>query len=352
MPKHIVRLILLIVILGAAILGARAIFIDKSFGIYGHYRADAVAEIAADAPIYQGAASCQPCHREQYAMWSKGVHKVVTCETCHGAGAKHPSTEPPVRATSADPHMHSHIAAGRLDHINLVTPTDTVKLCTLCHEKMPGRPATQRQIEVSRHAPGLQCTVCHNPYSPKLGVVGAPKGAKPGDAAAGQKKAIACIGCHGPEGASVNPIWPNLAGQHGGYLVSALQAYKSKTRPDPLMTEQTKALSKEDISDLAAYFTSLSCKTAPSISPAPVAATAGKAKAKTAGCTVCHGAGSVSPNPAWPSLAGQQETYLVNVLKAYQTRARQNSIMAGLVKGLSDTDIRQLAAYYAGLKCK
>ena len=351
MPKHIVRLIFLIGILGAAILGARAIFIDKSFGIYGHYRADAVAEIAADAPIYQGAASCQSCHRERYAMWSNGVHKVVTCETCHGAGAKHPSTEPAALAATADQRMHSHIAAERLDHVNLVTPADTVKLCTLCHEKMPGRPATQRQIEASRHAPGMQCTVCHNPYSPRLAAAATPKGEKPGDAAAGQKKAVACAGCHGAEGVSANPIWPSLAGQHGGYLAGALQAYKSKARPDPLMTEQTKALSKEDISDLAAYFTSLSCKTAPSGSPAKLTS-AGKAKAKTAGCEVCHGAMGVSANPAWPSLAGQQEAYLVNALKAYQTGARQNPMMAGPVKGLSDADVGQLAAYYAGLKCK
>jgi cytochrome c553 len=348
MPKHIIRLIFLIGILGAVILGARAIFIDKSFGIYGHYRADAVAEIAADAPIYQGAASCQSCHREQYAKWFKGVHKVVTCETCHGAGAKHQTTEP---AAPADQRMHIRIAAERPDHVNLVIPADTVKLCTLCHEKMPGRPATQRQIEVSRHAPGMQCIVCHNPYSPRLAAAAAPKGEKPGDAAAGQTKAVACAGCHGSEGVSANPIWPSLAGQHGGYLVGALQAYKSKARPDPLMTEQTKALSKEDISDLAAYFTSLSCKTAPSSSPAKLAS-AGKAKAKTAGCEVCHGAGGISANPAWPSLAGQQEAYLVNVLKAYQTRARQNPMMARLVKGLSDADIGQLAAYYAGLKCQ
>jgi cytochrome c553 len=247
--------------------------------------------------------------------------------------------------------MHIRIAAERLDHVNLVIPADTVKLCTLCHEKMPGRPATQRQIEVSRHAPGMQCTVCHNPYAPRLAAAAAPKGEKPGDAAAGQKKAVACVGCHGAEGISVNPIWPNLAGQHGGYLVSALQAYQSKARPDPLMTEQTKVLSKEDISDLAAYFTNLSCKTAPSSSPTPMA-TAGKAKAKTAGCVVCHGAGSVSPNPAWPSLAGQQQAYLINALKAYQTRARRNPMMTGLVKGLSDADIEQLAVYYAGLKCK
>jgi cytochrome c553 len=349
MPKHIVRLIFLIGILGAAIIGARALFLDKSFGIYGHYRADAVAEIAADAPMYQGAASCQSCHGERYAMWRKGVHKVVACETCHGAAAQHPAAQPAVPPAPADPRMHSRIAAERLDHVKLATLTDTVKLCTLCHEKMPGRPATQRQIEVSRHAGEQQCIVCHNPHSPKLAATGVPQAAKPGDVAAGRKKAATCANCHGAEGVSANPVWPSLAGQQRGYLVSALKAYKAGARRDPLMTEQAKGLSEADMVELAAFYASLSCQPAGSSAAAPVVS-AGKAKATT--CAACHGAEGASGNPVWPSLAGLQEAYLVSALKAYQTGARQDPMMAGLVKGLSDADIGQLAAYYAGLKCK
>jgi len=349
MPKHIVRLIFLIGILGAAILGARAVFIDKSFGIHGHYRADAVAEIAADTPIYQGAASCQSCHGERYAMWLKGVHKVVTCETCHGASAKHPSAPPAAPSAPVDPRMHSRIAAERLDHVKLANPTDTVKLCTLCHEKMPGRPATQRQIEVSRHVAGQQCIVCHNPHSPKLAAAGVPQAAKPGDVAAGRKKAATCTGCHGAEGVSPNPVWPSLAGQQRGYLVGALRAYKTGARRDPLMTEQAKGLSEADMIELAAFYASLSCQSAGSSAAAPVVSVG---NAKVATCAACHGAEGASSNPAWPSLAGLQEAYLANALKAYQTGARQNPMMAGLVKGLSDADIGKLAAYYAGLKCK
>ena len=115
------------------------------------------------------------------------------------------------------------------------------------------------------------------------------------------------------------------------------------------MTEQAKNLSEADIGDLAANFASLTCKTAPSSSPAQVAA-AGKAKAAV--CAACHGAEGVSANPAWPSLAGQQEAYLVNALKAYRTGARQNPMMAGMAKGLSDADIGQIAAYFTSLKCK
>lgn len=349
MPRHIVRLLLIFVIGGAVALVARFLFQDKSYGIYGPFRGDAIAEIAADEPLYQGPGYCQSCHGERHSEWSAGIHKAVVCETCHGAAAKHPSAKPAAPAALADQPMHARIAAQRLEHVKLAIPADSVKLCTLCHEKMPGRPAAQKQIEVSSHAGAQQCIVCHNPHSPKIAAAGAQKAGKPGDAAAGRKKAAACAACHGADGVSGNPEWPSLAGQQRSYLAGALLAYKAGARRDPMMDGQAKGLSEADIGDLAAFYASASCKTAGSKSSAQLAS-AGKAKA--AACANCHGAEGVSGNPAWPSLAGLQEAYLVNALKAYQTGARKGPMMAGLMKGLSEADIGQLAAYYAGLKCK
>ncbi|MBI3371887.1 MAG: c-type cytochrome [Betaproteobacteria bacterium] len=349
MPRHIVRLLLIFAIGGAIALIARILFQDKSYGRYGIYRGDAVAEIAADEPMYQGPGYCQSCHAERHAEWTAGIHKVVVCETCHGAAAKHPSAKAAVTVDLAGKSTRVRIAGERLEHIKLAIPADSVKLCTLCHEKMPGRPAAQKQIEVSSHAGGQQCIVCHNPHSPKIGAAGAQKAGKPGDAAAGRKKAAACAACHGAEGVSGNPEWPSLAGQQRGYLAGALLAYKSGARPDPMMSAQAKGLSEADIGDLAAFYSDASCKAAGSKSSAQLAS-AGKAKA--AACASCHGAEGVSGNPAWPSLAGLQEAYLVNALKAYQSGARRNPMMAGLAKGLSEAEIGQLAAYYAGLKCK
>ena len=245
--------------------------------------------------------------------------------------------------------MHARIAAERLEHVKHGIPADSVKLCTLCHERMPGRPAAQKQIEVSSHAGAQQCIVCHNPHSPKIGAAPAQKGGKPGDASAGRKKAAACAACHGEAGVSGNPQWPSLAGQQRGYLAGALLAYKTGERSDPMMGGLAKGLSEADIGDLAAFYASASCQAAGSKSSAQLAS-AGKAKA--AACAGCHGAEGVSGNPAWPSLAGLQEAYLVNVLKAYQTGARKDPMMVGPAKGLSEAEIAQLAAYYAGLKCK
>ncbi len=77
-------------------------------------------------------------------------------------------------------------------------------------------------------------------------------------------------------------------------------------------------------------------------------AVAGKEKAST--CASCHGADGISANSLWPNLAGQQEQYLIKQLKAFREGERTDPLMSPMAKSLSDTDIEDLAAYYATLK--
>ena len=77
-----------------------------------------------------------------------------------------------------------------------------------------------------------------------------------GDPAVGKKKSTPCAVCHGAEGVSVSPDFPNLAGQHADYLESAMKHYKNGKRKNPIMAEQVKALSPKDMMDLAAYYAS------------------------------------------------------------------------------------------------
>jgi cytochrome c553 len=79
-----------------------------------------------------------------------------------------------------------------------------------------------------------------------------------GDAAAGETKAIACAGCHGVEGISPSPQWPNLAGQKDVYLVKQLRDFRSGARSDPVMAIAVAPLTDADIADLAAYFSTRS----------------------------------------------------------------------------------------------
>ena len=84
-----------------------------------------------------------------------------------------------------------------------------------------------------------------------------------------------------------------------------------------------------------------------------MAADAAAGKAKAAVCAACHGQNGVAAIPMYPNLAGQNEQYLVSALKAYKNKERnggQAVVMQGQAAALSDADIANLAAYYAGLK--
>ncbi len=83
-----------------------------------------------------------------------------------------------------------------------------------------------------------------------------------GDAAAGKSlfAAKGCVGCHGANGKSVNPIWPNLAGQHAQYIVSSLQAYKAQERKSASAAQMypfAGQLSDADMANIGAYLSSL-----------------------------------------------------------------------------------------------
>ena len=88
-------------------------------------------------------------------------------------------------------------------------------------------------------------------------VVAAGSAAAAGDAAAGKAKSAVCAGCHGPNGMSAIPNYPNLAGQKEVYLAKALNDFKSGARTDPTMKAMAAPLSDEDIANLAAYFAGL-----------------------------------------------------------------------------------------------
>ena len=109
MPKHIVRLLALIAVIAVVVFSIKKFLIPDSFYQYGHYRGNAVAEIASKVPKLQGSASCQSCHKDVYATWTDGIHRKATrkdaiqgvvykygpgCEVCHtGPAGNHPSKE-------------------------------------------------------------------------------------------------------------------------------------------------------------------------------------------------------------------------------------------------------------------
>ena len=78
-----------------------------------------------------------------------------------------------------------------------------------------------------------------------------------GDAEAGRRKAVACMGCHAiPNYNNVYPTYrvPRVGGQHAQYIVAALEAYKSGERDHATMRAQAASLSEQDMADIAAFF--------------------------------------------------------------------------------------------------
>ena len=181
-----------------------------------------------------------------------------------------------------------------------------------------------------------------------------------GSAENGKTKAVTCAACHGADGISVNPLWPNLAGQGASYLVAQLKAFKEGTRENPLMTSQAMMLSDEDMADLAVFYAGL---------PAPVQAVAdpdlvGKGEAlyrggdvtnQVAACIACHGpTGTGNPAAAYPALKGQHAAYTAKQLKDYASGDRvsdgKTRIMREIAGKLSADEIDALASYVQGLK--
>ena len=81
-----------------------------------------------------------------------------------------------------------------------------------------------------------------------------------------------------------------------------------------------------------------------------LAGDAAAGKAKAASCGGCHGVQGISAVPTYPNLAGQKEAYLVKQMKAFKDGSRKDPTMNAMAKPLSDADMANLAAHYAGMK--
>ena len=181
-----------------------------------------------------------------------------------------------------------------------------------------------------------------------------------GSAEAGEAKSITCTACHGAQGNSVNPLWPNIAGQSANYIVTQLVAFKDGSRSDPLMTPQTMLLSDEDFRDLAVYFESLPGAAMAVANPATLDKgeslyRGGDAADGTAACLACHGpSGRGNPAANYPALQGQHATYTAKQLHDYASGTRRSdgktAIMRDIAARLSNDDISALSSYVQGLK--
>lgn len=169
------------------------------------------------------------------------------------------------------------------------------------------------------------------------------------DVQPGAKKAEVCAACHGPNGNSTQPLFPNLAGQTARYTNLQLRDFKEGRRKDPMMDPIVQPMSREDMQDLSVFFAAQ--KPRPADFKADEARVKrGKAKADETLCTMCHLGGFAGQNEI-PRVAGQQHDYVVKQLKDFKERKRTNDAgsMTSVARTLSDQDIEDLAHFLASL---
>lgn len=145
MPQQVIRLALVFLVLGAALVAARTYLIPKTFGQLGHYRAAAVEDNASRAMHYAGREECAICHDERAAQFAVARHQSLSCEVCHGAGAAH--IESPSEHKPPAPRDRGY--------------------CPLCHGYNPSRPTGFPQIDPVSHNAGKPCIECHDPHAPE-----------------------------------------------------------------------------------------------------------------------------------------------------------------------------------------
>ena len=163
----------------------------------------------------------------------------------------------------------------------------------------------------------------------------------------GSQLAETCLGCHGAPGLrNPGPVYeiPMVGGQHASYIVAALQAYKNKERDHATMQAQAASLSDQDMIDIAAFFAEMEGNSRPTLASK---ALIDQGKEKAGACAACHGTTGDAASDAFPKLAGQYKSYLVQSLKDYRSGARNNLIMNGQSQNLTIRDIEALSAYFA-----
>ncbi|MBV4521685.1 cytochrome c4 [Pseudomonas sp. SWRI74] len=183
---------------------------------------------------------------------------------------------------------------------------------------------------------------------------------KPGDAAAGQAKAAVCGACHGPDGNSMAPNFPKLAGQGERYLTKQLHDIKSGKRTVLEMTGLLTNLSDQDLADIAAYFASQKGSVGAAdeklVKRGENLFRGGDLAKGLPACTGCHspnGAGNAAAG--FPHLGGQHAQYIAKQLTDFRKEegGRTNDgdvkTMQTIAKRLSDEDIAAVSSYIQGL---
>jgi cbb3-type cytochrome c oxidase subunit III len=172
-----------------------------------------------------------------------------------------------------------------------------------------------------------------------------------------------CASCHGADGNSTGGAYPKLAGQHPEYLVKQLKDFKTQpgakgpARNNAIMAGIAGALSDQDMLNVATYFSQQKPKPGFAHDKALVATgqkiwRAGLPERGVPACASCHGPTGQGIPSQYPRLSGQWAEYTVAQLTAFTQgpgARNNNDAMHAIASRLSDSDIKAVADYIAGL---
>lgn len=183
------------------------------------------------------------------------------------------------------------------------------------------------------------------------------------DLARGQQIAgQVCAACHGADGNAPTPANPKLAGQHPDYLYKQLvnfvpkQGAKEAERANAIMAGMAAGLSDADRRDLSAYYAKQPLK--PSLARNKDLVTLGQniwrggiAEKQVPACAGCHGPAGAGIPAQYPRLGGQWADYTESQLTQFRAGTRRNNAqMMTISARLSDTEIKAVSDYIAGLR--
>jgi cytochrome c553 len=151
-----------------------------------------------------------------------------------------------------------------------------------------------------------------------------------------------CGSCHGAGGNSTVPGMPSLTAQHPDYFVDSMQAYQSGERTDSMMQMLVAALDEGTIRGMGTYY----ALQEPRAKTSAVAGDPDAGRLLAEACANCHGADGNASGADMPTLAGQDPVYLVKAMQDYLNGQRAHGPMQSAMQGLSDQQIKDMAAFY------